>query len=163
MSSHLKTLLPAVIASALALGTLSPSASAQRVRESTLTPGALVVQFSPAEVAQARRSKSASLRLASHAARRFVEIAGVPDSITGKVALAPIWAGLTARMSGQFHSLAKSTPKGHSLTLKYRVNLTGVRRVLKAARHADGTIPVGKHAQLALDIANIVVNASLRR
>lgn len=160
---QLLSILPAALALAVSIGGLSPTASAQTVRESTLTPGALLVQFSSAEVAQARRSKAASLSLASHAARRFVEIAGVPDSITGKVALAPVWAGLTARMSIQFHSHAKNTPTGHSLTLKYRVNLDGVRRVLKAARHADGTIPVGKQAKVALDIANIIVNASFKR
>ena len=122
-----------------------------------------MVQFSPDEVDLARHSKRASLRLASHAARRFLEIAGVPDSITGKAALLPIWAGLTARMSGQFHSLASKTSKGHSLTLKYRVNLSGVRAVLKAARHADGTIPASQHHKVALKVANIVINASRMR
>lgn len=156
----LRPLQSLLIFSTLALA--APAAQAVSVEESSLSPGqAVVVQFTADEVTQARnRAHAASFGV--QVANRMMRIAGIPESFSGKVAAVGVWTTLCGKYTDDIHREATRTPAGNNMTLRYRVDLEGVRRVWAASGALDHVIPGGELVGLFVDILNRLLNAVLQ-
>ena len=133
------------------------------VYESPLSTNAICVSLDEDEVSFAKQSLNNALELGRETATQVLLLAGVPESVTGKVASIAVWSVLCNKYSKNIYKYSKSTPEGSSLTLKYYgVNLEGVRRIWAASGLADHAMPGSELTKALISTLNEFINASLR-
>ena len=132
------------------------------VYESSLSKKSVVVLLSADDVARARVSYSYANQLGAETAWRMIRLAGIPESVSGKVAGTGVWAVLTAKYGADIYYNSKNLGRGRSVSLKYRVDLAGVRRVWSASGYADKAMPGSKGTKKIVNIVNTLINSSLK-
>ena len=136
------------------------------VYESSLSKKSVVVLLSADDVARARVSYAYANQLGAETAWRMIRLAGIPESVSGKVAGTGVWAVLTAKYGADIYYNSKNLGlyKGRerSVSLKYRVDLAGVRRVWSASGYADKAMPGSKGTKKIVNIVNTLINSSLK-
>lgn len=137
------------------------NSKAVTVEESTLTRNSVVVILTAQEVEEAKKPSGAT-KLGIEVAWKMIRLAGVPESVSGKVAAVGVWAVLQRKYEYDIHSAAKKLPAGNNLTLKYSgVDLEGVRKVWAASGAADHVMPGSELTKLIIDTINKLINAIL--
>lgn len=132
------------------------------VEESRLSKNSVVVRLTAQEVEKARKKTNATI-YGADVARKMLRLAGVPESVSGKVAAVAVWAVLCRKYEGDIYRYAKKTPKGNNLTLKYSgVDLEGVRKVWAASGAADHVMPGGEVTKMIINTINRLLNAVLK-
>ena len=132
------------------------------VYESSLSKKSVVVLLSADDVARARVSYSYANQLGAETAWRMIRLAGIPESVSGKVAGTGVWAVLTAKYGADIYYNSKNLGRGRSVSLKYRVDLAGVRRVWSASGYADKAMPGSKGTKKIVNIINTFINSSVK-
>lgn len=160
------TLVPNVVLSSifvlLTVICVVPNASAVDVQESTLSPGqAVVVQFTPDEVRRGREMTGAS-RLGVEVANGMLRLSGLPESVTGRVAAVGVWSVLCNKYAVDIYREANRVPDGNNLSLRYEVDLEGVRRVWAASAVGDPLMPGSEGTGVIVDILNRLLTAILQ-
>ena len=151
-----------VIVGFIALMAITP-AYAVRVYESTLTEDAICVQLTEQEVLSVQNDARNAQYLGRRTAEELIKLAGIPESITGKVAAFTAWVPMCEKYRLDIIRVAKRIPRGNPLTLKYRgVNLEGVRALWEASAVGDFILPGGEVTKQAADAANRIINLFLR-
>lgn len=132
---------------------------AVRVYESQLTENAICVQLSEQEVLSVQNDADSAQYLGRRTAEELIKLAGIPESITGKVAAFTAWVPMCEKYRLDIIRAAKKTPRGNPLTLKYRdVNLEGVRALWEASAVGDYILPGGELTNTAADAVNKIIN-----
>jgi len=158
--SQPKTLLILVISLWLSIAI---QAQAIDVYESPLSKNAICISLDQNEVAYAKVSKDNAQELAIEASKQLLYLAGVPESVTGKVASVYVWVGLTIKYRNAIYSYSKSVPEGNSLTLKFfDVDLEAVKRIWNVSSLGDNIIPGGELEKALIKTINTFSNAVLR-
>lgn len=151
-----------IVVGFVALMVISP-AYAVRVYESTLTEDAICVQFTEQEVLSVQSDASNAQFLGRRTAEELIKLAGIPESITGKVAAFTAWVPMCEKYRLDIIRATNRTPRGNPLTLKYRgVNLEGVRALWEASAVGDFILPGGELTKQAADAANRIINLFLK-
>jgi len=132
------------------------------VYESSLSKKSVVVLLSADDVARARVSYAYANQLGAETAWRMIRLAGIPESVSGKVAGTGVWAVLTAKYGADIYYNSKNLGRGRSVSLKYRVDLAGVRRVWSASSYADKAMPGSKGTKKIVNIINTFINSSVK-
>ena len=146
----------------LLLASISTS-EAIEVYESTLSKNAVNVHLSSEEVANAKASKKYSGRAGREVGEQMLGLAGIPESITGKVAAMVVCETLCLKYKHDIQRAVKDVPKGNSVTLKYYVNLEGVRDLWRLSDEVgDDLMPVGSCTKTVLKVANDLVSSRVR-
>ena len=135
-------------------------ADAVQVRESTLSQHAVIVVLTHQETSEVRNRENAKA-LGAQIATKMMKLAGIPESVTGKVAAVAVWGVLCEKYGSDTNKYAKTTPKGHQLTLKYRINLDGIRHIWKASGYADNAMPGSGVVKTLISIVNELMNSVL--
>lgn len=135
---------------------------AVEVYESQLSEKSVCVLLNAAEVDEARNSNELANSLGAKVAYEMIRLAGIPESITGKVASLPVWTVLCNKYSRDIARYSKGTASNSTLMLKYRVDLDGVRAIWEVSGYADDLMPGSKSTKAVVDIVNRLINASLR-
>lgn len=136
---------------------------AVRAYESTLTRNAICVQFTEQEVLSVQKDASNAQFLGRRTAEELIKLAGIPESITGKVAAFTAWVPMCEKYRLDIIRAVKGIPRGNPLTLKYRdVNLEGVRALWEASAVGDFILPGGELTKQAADAANRIINIYMR-
>jgi len=135
------------------------NAQALRVYESQLSSNAVMVQISDEEAKAIVDDPDVAARLASEVTIQMLEIVGIPSSITGKVAMAPVAVVLSSKYSADIYRLSKKY--GQGFTMKYHVDLEGVRQMWDISEVGDEIIPGTPAARAVLDVINRLVNTAL--
>ena len=139
------------------------SAFAVDVYESTLSKNAICVSLNDSEVSFAKQSRENSTVLGRETASQLLVLAGVPESVTGKVASIAVWSVLCNKYSKAIYKQSKKTSVGSNLTLKfYGVNLDAVRKIWSASSIADHAMPGGEVTKALVSTLNDFINASLK-
>jgi hypothetical protein len=145
----------------LLLASFSTS-TAIRVYESTVSDNAVNVYLSSEEVAHAKASKKYCRRAGREVGEQMLGLAGIPESITGKIAAMIACESLCLKYRHDIRKVARDIPEGNSVTLKYYVNLEGVRDLWRLSDEVgDDLMPIGKATKTILDVANQLTNARL--
>ena len=138
-------------------------AQAIEVYESPLSKNAICISLDQNEVAYAKVSKDNAQELAIEASKQLLYLAGVPESVTGKVASVYVWVGLTIKYTNAIYKHSKKVPDGHSLTLKFLdVDLDAVKRIWNVSSLGDNIIPGGELEKALIKTINTFSNAVLR-
>lgn len=138
-------------------------AKAIEVYESPLSKNAICISLNQNEVEYAKVSKGNAQELAIEASKQLLYLAGVPESVTGKVASVYVWAGLTIKYRNAIYSYSKSVPEGNSLTLKFfDVDLEAVKRIWNVSSLGDNIIPGGELEKALIKTINTFSNAVMR-
>ena len=133
------------------------------VYESTLSKNAICVSLNDSEVSFAKQSRKNSTILGRATATQVLSLAGVPESVTGKVASVAVWSVLCNKYSKAIYKYSKKTSDGSNLTLKfYGVNLEAVRKIWSASSLADHAMPGSELTKALISTLNEFINASLR-
>jgi len=139
------------------------SLNAQKVYLSELTENSVLVQLSADEVQTARGSEREAQRMGTQVAWKIIRLAGIPESITGKVAGIATWAVLCKKYGKDLYKYAKQTPDGNNLTLKYRgVNIEGVKKIWKLSETGDYILPGSEATKQIADVVNRLSNMYLQ-
>ena len=134
-----------------------------RVYESTLSERAVLVNLSPEKVASAVASEESCQQIGRSVAEKMLGLAGIPESITGKVAAMLVCETLCLKYKHDIQKAVKDVPKGNSVTLKYYVNLEGVRDLWRFSDEVgDDLMPVGSCTKTVLKVANELVSSRVR-
>ena len=152
-----------IIGIALSLVLATPSfLRAVQVYESPLSTNAVCIHLDANEVASAQGDRLAAQALGVEVASQMILLAGVPESISGKVAAIPVWETLCIKYGSDIRKYTKSVPEGNSLTLKYRgVDLKGVRWVWQASSLGDPLVPGSELNRAVLKSINTLLNTFL--
>ena len=133
-----------------------------RVYESTLSERAVLVNLSPEKVAMAVASEVSCQQIGHSVAEKMLGLAGIPESITGKVAAMLVCETLCLKYKHDIQKAVKDITKGNSVTLKYYVNLEGVRDLWRLSDEVgDDLMPLDPYTKTVLKIANELVNTRL--
>jgi hypothetical protein len=132
---------------------------AVEVQQSTSSRNAVVILLASDETDQARRGFGSSLPLGREAAIQVLGLAGVPESISGKVAYLPVLIILAEKYARDMHRYATRTGAGSSFMLKYYgVNIDGLRQVWLASGVADELLPGGPVGSAVVEAVNEMAN-----
>jgi len=146
----------------LLLASFSTS-EAIKVYESTLSRNAVNVYLSSEEVANAKASKKYCGRAGREVGEQMLGLAGIPESITGKVAAMIVCESLCLKYRHDVRKAVRNIPKGNSVTLKYYVNLEGVRDLWRFSDEVgDDLMPLGSCTKTVLKVANELVSSRMR-
>lgn len=146
----------------LLLASFSTS-TAIRVYESTVSDNAVNVYLSSEEVAHVKASKYFCRHAGREVGEKMLGLAGIPESITGKVAAMVVCETLCLKYQHDIKKVVRKVPRGNSVTLKYSVNLEGVRDLWRFSDEVgDDLMPVGPCTQAVLKIANEFVNSRMK-
>jgi hypothetical protein len=135
-------------------------AKAVRVQESTISEDQVTVILSADEVERSRSSAGANI-VGADVATKMLGLAGVPSSVTGKVASIAVWSILCEKYTLDIKRACAKAAEGSSLTLKYHVNLDGVRDVWRASEAADLAAPGGPAVSLLNTSINMLMDMRL--
>lgn len=137
---------------------------AVRVEESQLTEDAITVILTEREVLILQESTDRdAYRLGEQVAFKLIDLAGIPESITGKVAAFTAWVPMVEKYTRDMKQAVKDVPRGNSLTLKYQgVNLEAVRRLWNVSAAGDYIMPGGELTRKAAGTANDILNIYLK-
>lgn len=147
----------------LATVLVAKSTFAIAVYESQLSSNAVNVQISDEEARAVVDNPAYARSLAVDVTREMLLLAGIPSSITGKVAAAGVAQVLISKYNSDI--LLLSNRHKQNFTMKYNVNLEGVRSAWDSDllnKYGDELMPGGPVLKAALSIINMLVNASLR-
>lgn len=130
--------------------------------ESPLSENAVCINFSPDEVAYAKADRHNANALGVEAARQVLLLAGMPESISGKVASLPAAVTLSVRYGKDLWRVSKGAKPNSYLTLKYyNVNIEGLRRLWELSGIADEFIPSSGPGKEILNAINKLANATM--
>ena len=134
-------------------------AAAVRVEESTLSEKKVNVILTSGEVEQGRTRSGANV-LGLDVGTKMILLAGIPESVTGKVAAIGVWSILREKYATDINRECKKAPEGNTLTLSYRVDIEGVRSVWEASKPADLAIPGSQLTNAVVSVINELINSS---
>ena len=147
---------------ALVLMIMSIPAFSVDVYVSTLTKDAICVRLTEQDILSVQNDASTAQYLGREIAYDLIEEAGIPESITGKVAAFVAWVPLCEKYTLDIKRVAKEIPRGSPVTLKYSgVNLNGVRKLWRASAVGDYILPGGQLTKQAADAINRIINIYL--
>ena len=135
----------------------------QEVYESTLSKNSIIISLSPDEVAQARKSKDNSRKIAVRAAWKVLELTGIPESVTGKVAGLAVWDVLVLKYTSDIYKLTRNLTERQAISIKYLgVNINAVRAIWTVSEAGDELMPGSEATKQAVDVINTLINAYLQ-
>ena len=139
------------------------TSEAIEVYESTLSKNAVNVHLSSSEVTNAKASKKYCGRAGREVGEQMLGLAGIPESITGKVSAMTVCESLCLKYRHDIRKAVRNVPKGNSVTLKYYVNLEGVRTLWRLSDEVgDDLMLIGGATKTILGVANELTNARLQ-
>ena len=129
------------------------------VYQSKLSSDHVMVLISDQEAQRAAGDTNYAKTLGKTTRDQMVGLVGIPSSITGKTALFSIMGILAKQYERDISNAAKQSG-GTSFSLKYKVNIEGLRQLWRASS-LGAMLPTGSGADDALSILNKLANGRL--
>lgn len=133
----------------------------QEVYESRFSKNTVNIELSAEQVMSVKSNAFNAELLASNIAWDMIKLSRIPESITGKVAGIGVFKVLKDKYKGDLILLCNNTEDDKNLTLSYKVNLEGVRRVWAASGVADHATPGSEVTKAIADVINRMINSVL--
>lgn len=122
----------------------------------------LMVHLDSNELANAKQNVYLARQLAAEGATGMLGAVGVPESVTGKASTLLVWPALCDRLAADFRRTAREVPAGQNVTLRYEVNIRGLRALWAASGEADKLVPGSPATKAVIEIVNKLANAFLK-
>ncbi len=140
---------------------LSTAIFGQEVYKSSFSNEKVNVLLTAQEIWKVKTNRNYSDILGSNVAWQMIKLSGIPESITGKVAGLAVWTILQRKYASDIERLAKTTKKCYNVTLQYKVNLEGVRKIWELSKYGDHIMPGSESSKQIIDLVNKLINSAL--